>query len=330
MKITKNSTFEEYAKNFFIDSTYTRRQKNRGNILKDATLRFHQTRLRLHLLPTLGEYKISELSLALFENTIYALPYSSKTKQCVSSTARIILKELKRDGLINFDIEYFEAPKAVSQTPRILEHKNFNRLFPENEVAFKGVWRKPDIGIMCAIMLSAGLRISEARALLVSDVLKNIPAISITKQIDQDKKVAPPKAGSTRVVLIPERTLEMIKSLPPFKQKNKDALLFPKISRDGTPRYYTSNEIAIELNYAVRKARLHYHLTLHALRHSYTTRMNDLFFASKISNSTELAVLMYFLGHKSEKITKHYDHGSLFKRTMALCHTTKEIINKFW
>ena len=55
-------------------------------------------------------------------------------------------------------------------------------------------------------------------------------------------------------------------------------------------------------------------ITPHCLRHTYNSRMRDIFLDSGTSEN----VLRAFTGHKSEKMTDHYTHKEAARRINAL------------
>lgn len=227
--------------------------------------------------------------------TARIVAYQARCEQLSTATVRKILSVLRsycrwcqRQGWRADDpTAALDWPEAVEPLPRALtatELEHLTRLFDEPLPADEPErWlRARDIRALM-LMLYAGLRLSEAAALLWRDVDLSARNGSVT--------VRDGKGGRHRVVPIHRRLRVALLAVP-----SEDRLLRNAVagSRDGSRRSYKS--VAHMFERWLPAAGLH--VSAHQLRHSFATEL--------LRAGVDLRTIQELLGHKSLETTMRY------------------------
>ncbi len=136
---------------------------------------------------------------------------------------------------------------------------------------------------------SAGLRISEAIALRLTD-------------IDADRmqiRVQQAKGKKDRYTLLSKKTLDILTT---YQQEFKPSywLFEGQSSVPGKTVQYSTTSIGAILKQAVSKAGVKKKVTVHTLRHSFATHL--------LEHGTDLRYIQHLLGHENPKTTQIYTH----------------------
>lgn len=134
------------------------------------------------------------------------------------------------------------------------------------------------------VIYSAGLRVSEAINLKISD-------------IDSDRKqirICQSKGKKDRYTLLSPKTLVLLREY--FKAYKPKTYLFEGMNGDQ----YSSRSIQTFFHDSLRKANVTKKATVHTLRHSFATHL--------LENGTDLRYIQSLLGHESSKTTEIYTH----------------------
>ncbi len=131
---------------------------------------------------------------------------------------------------------------------------------------------------------SAGLRISEAIALKLTDIDSRRMQIRVVQA----------KGKKDRYTLLSPKTLDILRRY--FSEYKPKLWLFE--GQDGSN--YSDRSIQNILKAAVKKAQIEKHVTVHTLRHSFATHL--------LENGTDLRYIQHLLGHGSTKTTEIYTH----------------------
>jgi len=160
-------------------------------------------------------------------------------------------------------------------------------------------------------MATSGLRSQEVRALAWRAVLLDEGGLLIQQAIMEDGSVGPPKGNEYRAVPLPGRTLELLgrwRACTP-KPAADDWVFFgarfgEPITRHTVLTYFRHGMTAAGVTPAGRSP--------HSLRHYFNSAMRK-----RIPDEA----LRELTGHRSEKMTRNYDHGemvSVLTRRLAL------------
>jgi integrase/recombinase XerD len=139
---------------------------------------------------------------------------------------------------------------------------------------------------MCLTMqYSCGLRISEAARLEVGDIDSDAMAVRVNQG----------KGRKDRCVLLPERTLELLREY--WRIDRPPVYLFQSEHSSGHVQDWTVRRC---FRAVVREMGLKKRVKPHTLRHSYATHL--------LERGVPLRVIQEFLGHRSPKTTSIYTH----------------------
>ena len=342
-------SFGAFAAVYFKDDNcpwWTRRTGS-GKIINIDTRDQHRARLDNHILPQFEKHLFSELSPIAIERWIFSLNYSSQWKKHIYNTLKIIIDDLRREQLINFSSADITPPVVRNSEKAILSDIDALKLFPVNQEEFRAVWGKAfQTGVFMALLYSAGLRTSEARAAVWASINWEYSGIKIIQTINKDGKAWVPKGKAIRVVPLPGRTLDLLKLLPEYIKAQKDGrqpsgFIFPG-KRPGEIIDISSPAQNLKRTRLKEAINIKYNITPHGLRHTYNTRMRailaaagvDEFFsdASGFLSATAASdsILRAFTGHKSPNMTELYDHPELDKKLIFIDKNFRDQVELIW
>lgn len=178
------------------------------------------------------------------------------------------------------EVEGIPWPKVGCRLPDILTRGEVERLL--GEVASL----KHRLVLMAAY--GAGLRVSEACSLCVSDIDSARGVIHVRDG----------KRGRDRYVMLPERLLLALRE---YWRREQPAgpFLFPGQMRG---RCVSGNTVRHALSKAVLAAGITKRVTVHGLRHAFATHL--------LEGGTDLRTIQMLLGHTSIRTTVRYTHVS--------------------
>jgi len=187
---------------------------------------------------------------------------------------------------IKFYYEKVQGGKRTFyQLDRPLKDKKLPVVLSEQEVAAI-LSATPNLKHRTMLMLcySAGLRVGELLNLTLPD-------------IDSDKMqvwVRGGKGKKDRFSLLSERVLQLLRKY--YREYRPQHYLFEGQSGGA----YSQRSIQLALAAACQRAGIRKQVTMHTLRHSFTTHM--------LENGTDLRYIQVLLGHSSSKTTEIYTH----------------------
>lgn len=177
--------------------------------------------------------------------------------------------------------EYFPRVKRPSRLPVVLSAEEVMQLFDN----------VPSLKYRAALMTcyGAGLRVSEAAALRISD----IDSKRMLLRVQQGK------GAKDRYAMLSPRLLQVLRryfrATHPGKVLDPDEYLFP--SWRGH-RHLSSESLQLALREAVVRAGLRKKVTVHTLRHSFATHL--------LENGTDIRIIQVLLGHSRIDTTARY------------------------
>jgi site-specific recombinase XerD len=174
-------------------------------------------------------------------------------------------------------IELIPFPRQPKQLPVVLSREELARFF----AAIPNAKHRTVLQTMYA----AGLRLSEALALQVTDVDSARPCL----------RVAQGKGQKDRYTLLPPTLLEQLRAY--WRAVRPTEWLFPG-QRPGTP--LTATAIQRCCAPAAREAKLTKRVTTHTMRHCFATHL--------LEAGTDLRTIQQLLGHGSLQTTTVYLH----------------------
>lgn len=176
-------------------------------------------------------------------------------------------------------ISNIKSPKRQQKLPQILSMEEIFSIF-------KSI-KNPKHRMMIMLIYSAGLRISEAVNLKVSDIDVNRKLI----------RVAQAKGKKDRYTLLSDIALT---ALTHYYQAYEPQEWLFEGGKEG--RHITERSIQNVFDRACTKAGIQKEVSVHTLRHSFATHL--------LEAGTDLRYIQELLGHQSSKTTEIYTHVS--------------------
>jgi len=161
--------------------------------------------------------------------------------------------------------------------PAVLSHDEVRQLLAHI--------RRPEARIAALLMYSCGLRVSQAVHLKIADIDSRRMVLCLRHG----------KGGQQQYVLLPQRTLELLRDY--WRQHRPAHWLLP----DQTGQRPIRREAVLKaIVPAAQEAHLTKHVSCHTLRHSYATGL--------LEREIDLRVIQGLLGHHSIRSTALYTH----------------------
>jgi site-specific recombinase XerD len=190
---------------------------------------------------------------------------------CVSALKFIYLNVLE----LPWTDEYFPRVKRGSKLPVVLSQEEVLALFDH----------VPGLKYRAALMTcyGAGLRISEAVALKVSDIDSKRMLIRVEQG----------KGQKDRYAMLSGRLLEVLRRY--WRAFRPTDYLFPSWNRT---RHISSASLQLACREAAARAGLRKKATVHGLRHAFATHL--------LENGTDMRIIQVLLGHSRMETTTRY------------------------
>ncbi len=266
---------------------------------KIRTYKKYQRQIELHILPTLGEFEMRDLTATVLQRFTVDLSEKDLSANTVNGIISLLKTSLKRAVQIGVTEKEFSfaivRPKQREKQVECFskcEQKKIERYIEEK--------KKPRLfGII--LTLYTGLRIGELLALTWKDIDLQKGIITVSKSCHDSwqngkyvKKIDTPKTDcSTRVIPIPKQLLPHIKVIK--KQSKSDYVVDGKNEYGAEVRSYQNT-----FDLLLKRLKLP-HKGFHSLRHTFATRT--------LECGMDIKTLSEILGHKNPTITlKRYTH----------------------
>ncbi len=277
------------------------------NEVKKTTFANYVARIKNHIKPTLGRYRLSDLRPDIIQKAVNALNDKGLAPETVRGTYNVIhdcLKQAVRNGLISRNVASdIILPKVIASEAKCLT--------VEEQKRFIEVAKKEYLGELFIFDLGTGLRLGELLGLKWEDVDFNQQIIRIKRTLnvvkDFDnaeskwhKEFGTPKTRSSirSIPLMPD-LVKMLKSVhtkqletrlatgPAYE--NNDLVFCTALGRPLDPRNMGRSFKTIAEKAGIKNASIHW------LRHTFATR--------GLENGIELRVIQELLGHANISIT---------------------------
>lgn len=315
------------------------RREQLGKSIKENTLRTKRLYIR-YIIKDFGDLDIRDLTATmLLRHLMLNNSHSASWKNQYITTIEDVYTEAIWNG-IEVNPPRFERFAQKSKKADILTMDEIKRLFvPENfpsEASY----------LLLLLTLSAGLRISEARAFTPEQLFFEQSAILVNGFLDRYTDVRNPynKTGSEedkrwRIALIPPGTAVLLRDFINKTGKKDDELLFTHWSKkrhieniNGMTRIFdlppSENPYHMEhiediFHNAVKKAGIDTNgrkITMHSLRYTYVTRMRNLYAGETVRK---------MVGHAEIEMTDYYTRNELQETLSSLAAQNAKMIEFF-
>ncbi len=322
---TSDISLIEFAEEFFLfdKCKWIDRQHKKGKSFSAPVAKSRRSHLINYIFPKFGNYQITEINPNEIEDWLLnELELANQTKNHILYSLNIILKEAKRDKIIQSNPIDDVDPLAPNFKKRdILTLEELKILFPKSEKDLLKLWKTPKWVALFFVLASTGIRCGEVRALQWKHIAWDLSGLFLELAVKSDGSISLPKANEIRVILLPSRTIDILKwwySDTVFKNQND--LIFPgqnskkPLNRRGILRHFKKVINIAKLKIENRN------IVVHSFRHTYNTHMRKIL---------PEEILREFTGHRSEKMTDRYDHPILEDRLEKL-QSVKKLIERVW
>ena len=296
-----SGSLQAYAENFFIPGRCPYLAwKSEQTGLKAHTAYEHRKNLTKYIFPVLGDCYLVAITPAEVETWLRTLSLSGSVKNSIINTLRIVLEEARRVQLISV-VPSFRRFARRSMRKDILTIEECAALFPDDPEELAQIWQvtEQDItglmfGVMFRLILHAGMRPGEGRALGPEQVFPEYNGILIDRQLDSSDVVTLPKKGYAedrrqRMVIIPKTTMELLTEMT-----------------DGSEFVFTFDGKPVRKDYL--RDRFKRGLQTAGIRVGerilvpYSLRYT---FRSRSQGSLEVKTIMDMMGHRSVEMSDH-------------------------
>lgn len=275
------------------------------NNIKAKTFDQYEGIIRVHLAPTIGEYKLLELKedkLQQLYNKLYDEGMSARTIQLINVVLHSALKKAMKLGFLLRNVcENVELPKQIKKERRVLS--------PEEQKILLKELKKTEEGEIYIFALFTGMRRGEVLALTWDDVDMENCIIKVTKGLSRVKTyvntgdktklvVSEPKTEtSKRIIPIVDCLIPLLKKQKEKSYGNEMNLVFPS----DAGGYIDSGNYNRKFYKVIKRAGLP-KANPHSLRHSFATRA--------LEAGIDLKTTQELLGHSSIDVTANlYTHA---------------------
>ena len=317
---------QDYARDFFKWDTcrWVARQRAKKRPFTRAVAASRRGHEKNYLFPQFGHRKLSDISAVDIEDWLVSLPLANQTKNHILYSLSIVMREAKRDRIIDKNpVEDVEPIGKDFEPTSALTDKELEALFPADPAQFDEIWPEFQYGVMFALMVSSGMRPGEVRALEWSSVIFDIPAVLIVRAIDASDHIGPTKGKERRGAIVPERTANLLRRRQEMCEQDT-GFVFQSIHGEFHSRKSVYNRFREGLKRAqiLKKGR---RVSMRSLRTTYNTRMRQMLLANAMSED----LLRFFIGHRSVQMTDRYDNPELEAKLRALQPVSKQV-NGYW
>jgi integrase len=300
--ISANRKLREYKEKHFIclDSTQTLGQWLQSWIDRyskgkaESTISLYRRLIRVHLMPTVGQVKLTDLKPAMFSKLYATLSkqLAPKTILTINSILNAALNQAVKDEIIFRNVLH-----AVTK-PRT--RKPEHRIFSEDELrAFYEKCLQSQYRLPYLLMLFGGLRRGEALGMKWSavDLVNN--TVTVRQQLTERQTPAGPcieigqlkTERSYRVIPLPTEVMDEFKKT---QAKQRHGLIFK--GRSKSPRCFVADFKRITAELGIEGMRLH------SLRHTHASFL--------LMSGVALPMVSDRLGHSGTKVTGDiYSHA---------------------
>lgn len=302
-------SLEEFASGFFdLAGDYVTRQRARGRRMGEHWVNESARHLRKWILPALGRTPLAEITPVLVERFIAGIDRAGGTRNHILASLRIVLRDARRQGLIQHNPVDDVDPIATGYRHRdALSLEELRALFPVGQEELVRIWGGLRNAAAYMLMATAGMRVGEVCALAWGAIRWEIPAVLILRAVKAEGEIGLPKNGKPRSALLPSRTVEVLRLWKGATATPGDgAYVFP--SRKG--EYLRPDTLGALWEASAARAGIvtaGRYLGAHSLRHTYETRLRGLL---------PDEALRYMLGHQSMAMTERYDQATPEERVM--------------
>ena len=197
---------------------------------------------------------------------------------CQSGAERVAVSFIVLSSVLPARSQGFPGPSERRALPKVLSGEEVKR--------FLDALKNPKYRAIAFVLYSAGLRVSEAARLKVTDVDSDRSQIHVRQG----------KGRKDRYVMLSDVALGVLREY--VRVERPHGWLFPAGHRRD--RHITTRAIQEEVSLAAKRAGIKKRVTPHMLRHSFATHL--------LEAGTDLRYIQELLGHSKISTTVNYTH----------------------
>jgi integrase len=303
LKVSDKSrvTFKDFTKDFFTDSCrWVKKQRAYNRSMSDRMLEQKRRILKKHLIPTFGDLFLHEIKKKHIEDYLINLERAGQTKNHILFTLRQILRQAEDEGIIELSPAERVQSFSVHHKPKgVFTIDELKKLFPDDEQELLRIWWDMKHVALFLILGCTGIRSGEIRALMWQDYLKDEMALFIQHAIKDDRAtiIGETKTGDKRIVLLSEKACRYLDKWNDLSlYALQEDIIFYSEKRD---KAFNRWSLTDSLYKAFKKTGIQKRdRTVHSFRHTFNTIFR---------NMMPDDLLRLLTGHKTERMTAHYD-----------------------
>lgn len=277
--------------------------------IKQTSWESYRSVLGSLLLPKLGEVPLQKIRPELLQSLYNSLAQEGKATKTINRLHKIIISlmlQAVKNGILR------KTPTDGVELPKVSK-KEVRAMSPEEMQRFIAVLDEHEYGLPFLLALATGMRRAEILGLMWDDIDLQKGIIKISRNLVYTKEkgimfTETKTAKSKRLIPIPQEVRTRLLEHKEEQDTEKDmfgeayinsGLVFSKVGQPILPR--TFNQIFFRLR---KKAGIPSDVNLHALRHTYATRL--------LEEGENLKVVQELLGHSNISMTANtYSHVSV-------------------
>ncbi len=325
--LQSNKVLQDYAKDFYVwgKCSWIERQQAKGKPISEKWAQSRRSHLTRYIFPEWGLRKLHQFNPVEYEKWLIGLPLQNGTKNAITYSLNIILREAKREGLIRYNPLAEVEPLANNYKKRdIFDGNELSILFPKDDEKLLAIWGERYYATLFTLMVTSGMRVGEVIALQWKHVLFDQSALVIKQAVKNDNSIGTTKSNEQRGVILPDFTIELLESwrsetLCP----NDDDFIFHGLSKKDFNQPVHRRTVLNKFRDGLATAGIEIagrNLVVHSLRHTYNTLMRTVL---------PQEMLRYMVGHKTEAMTDRYDQSTPENRIQGFIEE-KSRINEIW
>ncbi len=327
-----------FAADLFVDGKcpiQVIRRRNGSNI-DTRSMRDDRSRLDNYILPEFGDIPLKDIKLIHWDHWMIkvesgkiitkGLHPHTPTPATINHVRRTFIRILDyavRSGIIESNIMRTSEclPQNLYKARDSLSDSEINVLFPKDEKEMLKIWGSEDRVALFSLLLTAGIRSGEVRALRWKDILFKNGGIVVGCAFKYDGSLGTTKGKETRAIPLPEVTMSRLKKWKDISIKKSDTDFVFCDSESGKP--IRSDTILTIFKTVLTKHKIDKkkNIVIHSLRHTYTTKM---------SSTLPIQRVMAMTGHKSVAMIARYNHPDHIEQVKKMREEIGGVLEELW
>ena len=290
LDVSRNSSIKELAEKFL---------QIKENTVSPKTFESYESMLRLYILPSLKNVKLSDLTTDRCQTLINSLISKGVSSSNIIKMNGILVR------LLNYSIKLNYISRNAAQYVELPKHqiKEMNPFSTEELSIFLENAKEDEHFALWHLLALTGMRVGESLALEWKDLNLETRELTISKSFDDKHGTGETKSRKTRRIVLSEETIEILKT---HQAAQLEKLL-------NKPDYYQNNDLIFASSVGTQLHRKNIDKrnfkkitgagdrTIHQLRHSFASL--------SLAAGIDVVTVSHYLGHANPNVTlSKYSH----------------------